>query len=676
MIHDAQAANEEISPNFFEIGVLRDALPQYFDADGNFQLEKFQTMLKEREVELSRESYELNFLGKSYARLLASLETETVLVPNGEHNSSERNADSENIYITGDNLDALKHLSKSYRGKIKCIYIDPPYNTGSDDFAYNDTFGFTAKDLVEQIGVTDEEAERILDLQGKASHSAWLTFMLPRLVLARTLMADGGAIFISIDDNEQSNLTLLCDEIFGEESRLGTFVQDKGNSKSDSGNLQKNHEYIVCYGRQSSVDNQILTESSNDARKVIEEDGRFFYLSDPITTRAAGGVLSRRRNLGFTIYFHPETRDLIPVMDYDQDAAKSRIADESIYTDRTDLIDQGYFPVRPPRVRDQLGAWTWELETVEDNKDSLYPVPNTSGSYAMKKRVFLEPSDVFKQDGALYTRKTTNVPPKSLIRFSTNAGTTRVTELIGPDMFTHPKSADMIKHLIGLVAVDGDIVLDFFAGSGTTADAVYQLCAEGLPNLRFILVQLDEAVDEESTPYDRGLRQIDEVSRLRVSAAADQIAQDTGANIDYGFKHYTLTTPEQSEIDRLESFTADPSLFKIDPLERFTFENASAKQVMLTTWAVHDGYGLTPDSRKVTLDRCVLDVIGSTAYIIDSGFTSKDMIALIRLIESNELQINHVVYFNTALPFEVLTELKQAMRNISTNGSINIEARW
>lgn len=676
MIRDAQQHNENATPKDFEIDVLMEALPHYFDEDGNFKMEKFQNMLQEEQVELSRESYELNFLGKSYARLLASLETETVLVPNEEHNNDERNADSENIYITGDNLDALKHLAKSYRGKVKCIYIDPPYNTGSDDFAYNDTFNFKVDDLVEQIDVTEQEAERILDLQGKSSHSAWLTFMLPRLVLARNLLTADGVIFISIDDNEQSNLTLLCDEIFGEESRIGTFVQDKGNSKSDSGNLQKNHEYIICYGRKLAGDSQILSESSNEERKVLEENGRYFYLTDPITTRAAGGVLSRRRNLGFTIYFHPETRDLIPVMDYDQDAAKSRLADESIYTDREDLVSRGYFPVRPPRVREQLGAWTWELETVEEQKDFLYPVPNKSGSYSMKKRVFLEPSDVFDKNGSLYTNKATSVPPKSLIRFSTNAGTTRVNELIGPDMFTHPKSADMIKHLIGLVAGDGDLVLDFFAGSGTTADAVYQLCADEYPNLRFILVQLDEPVDEESTPYDRGLRQIDQVSRLRVDAAADQIKQDTGAEIDYGFKHYTLVTPPQSVIDSLEEFAPDESLFSDDPLEALDFDGTTAQNVLLTTWMIQDGYGLNPEVKKVTLNNYELIISGNSAYAIDGGLTSDDIRVLTQKLEDGEIDITNFVYFHTAIGFERLRELDSALRHLRNRSSVTMTARW
>src|SRR5699024_2339842 len=134
---------------------------------------------------------------------------------------------SENLYIVGDNLDALKHLLGSYAGKAKCIYIDPPYNTGSDGFVYADDFGFTTKDLVEKVGLDEDEAERVMALQGKSSHSAWLTLMYPRLELAKELLADDGVIFISIDDNEQANLRNLCDEVFGESSFIGTLVHQR-----------------------------------------------------------------------------------------------------------------------------------------------------------------------------------------------------------------------------------------------------------------------------------------------------------------------------------------------------------------------------------------------------------------------------------------------------------------
>ena len=224
MIRDAHEHNETVRPNDFELERLRAALPEYFDSNGAFMIDRLQDALRAGDVNLTKEGYELKFLGKSYAKYLTSTETETVVVPDLKHNSEPDNKDSKNIYIVGDNLDALKHLLGSYTGQVKCIYIDPPYNTGSDGFVYNDDFGFTPKQLVDNIGLSEDEAQRVLDLQGKSSHSAWLTFMYSRLQLAKELLADDGVIFISIDDNEQSNLKLLCDEIFGEQGFVASIT--------------------------------------------------------------------------------------------------------------------------------------------------------------------------------------------------------------------------------------------------------------------------------------------------------------------------------------------------------------------------------------------------------------------------------------------------------------------
>lgn len=203
MIKDIISANESVVPNGKEMTILEEYFPSCFKSDGSFDMGRFSEYLKDK-VDISHEGYELKFLGKSYAKLLASLDTETVIVPDEEHNLKPENISSENVYISGDNLDALKHLLKSYAGEIKCIYIDPPYNTGSDGFVYSDSFKFSVEDLTEKLSIDEEEARRILDLtnRGSASHSAWLTFMYPRLQLARDLLDDDGIIFISIDDNE------------------------------------------------------------------------------------------------------------------------------------------------------------------------------------------------------------------------------------------------------------------------------------------------------------------------------------------------------------------------------------------------------------------------------------------------------------------------------------------
>ena len=211
MIRNIINDNESKLPNSKEIEILKEHFPACFH-DGEFDLERFKEYLGDS-LTVNHEGYELKFLGKNYARLLASVDTTTVVVPDDEHNNKDENKNSKNVYISGDNLDGMKHLLKSYSKQVKCVYIDPPYNTGSDGFVYNDTFNFTVDDLVSKLSVSEEQATRILNLtkKGSASHSAWLMFMYPRLLLARDLLDTDGVIFISIDDNEQSNLKLICD---------------------------------------------------------------------------------------------------------------------------------------------------------------------------------------------------------------------------------------------------------------------------------------------------------------------------------------------------------------------------------------------------------------------------------------------------------------------------------
>lgn len=254
MIKDIIYENQNVIPNKTELSILKEHFPSCFKADGSFDLVRFSEFLKDK-VDVIHEGYELKFLGKSYAKMLTSIETETVIVPNDEHNNKPENINSENVYISGDNMDGLKHLLKSYAGQVKCVYIDPPYNTGSDGFVYNDKFDFTVADLVAKLSIDETQAERILDLtkRGSASHSAWLMFMYPRLLMARDLLKDDGVIFISIDDNEQSNLKLLCDDVFGEENFEGHIHwRRRSNQPNDKTKLiGKVAEHILSYSRKS-----------------------------------------------------------------------------------------------------------------------------------------------------------------------------------------------------------------------------------------------------------------------------------------------------------------------------------------------------------------------------------------------------------------------------------------
>jgi adenine-specific DNA-methyltransferase len=248
MIRNIIRENESVTPNNREIKVLKENFPSCFRSDGSFDITRFKEFLNDK-VTVSQEGYELRFLGKNYAKMLAALDTETVIVPDDEHNLKSENKNSQNVYISGDNLDGLKHLLKSYAGQVKCIYIDPPYNTGTDGFVYNDNFEFTAKSLMEKLSINEEEATRIIDLtsRGSASHSAWLLFMYPRLQLARDLLSDNGVIFISIDDNEQANLKLICDDIFGENNFIANIIVQSNKRGQTYKQLAKTHEYLLVY---------------------------------------------------------------------------------------------------------------------------------------------------------------------------------------------------------------------------------------------------------------------------------------------------------------------------------------------------------------------------------------------------------------------------------------------
>ena len=191
MIKDIREKNENVKPNSREIEVLKNNFPACFDKEGNFDIDKFKNTIS-ASVDITEENYGLNFLGKNYAKLISALDTETVIEPDKKHNELAGNKESKNLYITGDNLDVLKHLTKSYAGSIDVIYIDPPYNTGNDGFVYNDRFKYTVDELVEKLNISEDRANKILDFtsKGSASHSAWLAFMYPRLYIARDLLSD------------------------------------------------------------------------------------------------------------------------------------------------------------------------------------------------------------------------------------------------------------------------------------------------------------------------------------------------------------------------------------------------------------------------------------------------------------------------------------------------------
>jgi len=227
-----------------------------------------------------------------------------------ENGDQTEPTNSGNKIIHGDNLEALKSLLPEYEGKIKCIYIDPPYNTGNEGWTYNDNVNHPKikKWLDETLKAKEQDKVAAIGVDDLTRHDKWLCMMYPRLKLLHKLLADDGAIFISIDDNEQANLKLMCDEIFGSNNSIGPIIQNKMNAKNDTVNIQKNHEFVIVYRKRfklkngSKVQPTILFEEHKD-RSILEENGRYYYINDAITTRGEGGVLNARPNLGYSVYY-------------------------------------------------------------------------------------------------------------------------------------------------------------------------------------------------------------------------------------------------------------------------------------------------------------------------------------------------------------------------------------
>lgn len=270
---NTQAENEQLS-------ILKCHFPNCFDKQGVFLPEKMAEELQSNGIKTEKESYSLNWLGKSYAKILKDRQPETLLAEDIEHNQQPENQNSENVLIQGDNLEVLKHLKHAYKNQIKMIYIDPPYNTGSDGFVYQDDHKFTPQQLVE-LGMDLEEAERVLEFTAKKSnsHSAWLTFMYPRLKVAHDLLKDDGVIFISIDDNEQAQLKLLCDEVFGEENFIDTLIVKKSaNGMGSKEGYSTNHDFILVYSKKKQDKNFIgitVSEDYIESFKKIDEFGKY-----------------------------------------------------------------------------------------------------------------------------------------------------------------------------------------------------------------------------------------------------------------------------------------------------------------------------------------------------------------------------------------------------------------
>ena len=479
---------------------LKSLFPEAF-CENQIDWEKLKLILGADNLAHQNERYQLNWAGKTDAYRTLQAPTFNTLSPCRAESVDFDG--TRNLFIEAENLEALKILQKAYAGSVKMIYIDPPYNTGSDSFIYPDKFSETREEYARRVG--DKDADGYLKRDGvfqgawrknsKDSghyHSNWLSMMLPRLHLARTLLRDDGVIFISIDDNEQAQLKLLCDEVFGAENFVEQIIWEKKFSpQNDAKYFSENHDYLICYAKNvSELEIKLLprTEESNARYKNIDNDRRGAWTSG--------------------------------------DLLRKDVQQSGVYTITTPNGTQ----YNPPSGRSWRVSQTKFVEMVADNRIWF---GENGGNVPRIKRFLSEVQDGTKAISIWkYNEVGHNQEASQEVRKLFN----------GESYFDTPKPVRLISQSLRLVSNSDDLILDFFCGSGTTAHAVMQLNAEDGGNRRYICVQLPEETEEKSGARKAGFENIAEIAKERIRRAGKQVSGSLkdGQSVDTGFKVFKL----------------------------------------------------------------------------------------------------------------------------------------
>ncbi|HGH0026821.1 site-specific DNA-methyltransferase, partial [Neisseria meningitidis] len=611
---EAIYTSDGITANSTQLEQLKKLFPACFDADGNFLIDRLQAEIAPQ-TDIGREFYEMNWLGKSYARLLRNLPPETLISEDKTHNAKPENAGSQNLLIRGDNLEVLKHLKNAYTNSVKMIYIDPPYNTGSDGFVYQDDRKFTPAELACLANIDEDEAARILDFtdKGSNSHSAWLTFMYPRLYIARELLKDDGVIFISIDDNEAAQLKLLCDEVFGE----GNFIKDLIVNTSEGGGNAKyvvnGHETVLVYAKDITHFDNLKRPKDIRGKKIVINDELYWIQEDAVREQ-------------FGKYGNLHYEDIIEIKGIE---FKNKI-DKDIENNEYILIPKSY-------GKTIIG----KLRKVSDDFSKFHSILNIGNiSKNLTKDGIRELEELFE------TGK-------------------------GYSPFETPKPLDLLKRLVLSATFKGnqtDLILDFFAGSGTTAHAVMQLNAEGQNgNRRYICVQLPEKTAEKSEARKAGYPTIFDITKARIEKAAAKIRVEhpdyTG---DSGFKIFQTADNFRQHPDK-DFSPEQPDLPLNDELSE------EQLQTLLTTWTLYDGAALTTPVEPVRLGSYTAYLCEKRLYLMNAGFTSADLLAFIRKLDDDAaFNPNRVIVFGSNMASAMQHELDQAVRGYANKKEIEL----
>lgn len=549
--------------------------------------------LSEVLVEGEQERYMLNWVGKKESILAANAPIAKTLRPCREE--SVNFDTTENLFIEGDNLDALKLLQENYLGKVKMIYIDPPYNTGND-FIYNDDFAENTEEFLIRSNQIDEDGNRLIantESNGRF-HSDWLSMMYSRLRLARNLLRDDGVIFISIDDNEQVNLRKVCDEIFGSDNFITNIIWEKKFSpQNDAKFFSENHDYVICYAKNATeLEIKLLprTEEMNSRYKNYDNDPRGVWTSDNLL--------------------------------------RKDLQQSGIYTIQTPNGTQ----YNPPSGRSWRVSQAKFEEMVADNRIWF----GENGGNVPRIKRFL--SEV--QDGT----KAISIWKYSEVGHNQEASQELRKLFEGESYFDTPKPVRLILQILRLTSNSGDLILDFFAGSGTTAHAVMQLNAEDNGNRKFICVQLPEKTDEKSDAFKAGFTNIADISKERIRRAGSQILQnlDENKSLDVGFRVLKIDSSNMKDI-YYQPEQYDKTM--LDHMISHIKEDRSAEdllfQVMLD-WGIELSL---PIERKTINGSEVYFVAGNTLVACFDKFTMNvvDEIAKVKPLRvvSTELAIMH-----------------------------------
>ena len=595
-----------------QIALLKKHFANCFDKHGNFIPVKLQEIVQESGIALSKEGYSLNWLGKSYARLLANENIRTLLKADIAHNAKPSNVNSKNLLIKGDNLEVLKHLMGAYSEKIKMIYIDPPYNTGSDGFVYQDDRKFSVQELSSLAGIDEDEAKRILEFTTSSSnsHSAWLTFMYPRLYLAKELLQDEGIIFISIDDNEQAQLKILCDEVFGEENFVVDFLWKKKGTTSNVNGAEVS----------SLMDSTLCYKKSNLAKilsRTKEASKRSYPLNDIEGNYRTTGI--EKKDDGA----------------YKRDTMKFPII--------------GYVPRMGKR---------WQIG--EDLAKEL----------EIKKRFIFDGEKILQKIYNFEDEDTTSAQPNVLdFHGSSDSATKQIKQLFDDvAVFDTPKPTELIKHFLTITSGSNDLTLDFFAGSGTTAHAVMQLNAEDGGNRQFICVQLDEKTESKSEAYKAGYKSIFDITQARIEKAAIKIKNENpDFKGDLGFKVFETLPMFDKYLDTPEDLTENLELFDVSTLTKQDRHN------LMLTWALRDGIKLDEALTPVTLGDYTAYAAAKILYFIEPDISLAAVVALLEQLDNNpDFVPSRVVVLGYLLDSKAQREMTEAVKQYNNRKGIEL----